>query len=238
MFLDWRDWGNHHFLAFYSWQLLLTSSSELTSSRHTCLPWRACLRTSLGHMSVRQTQAILPTKDQHTSPWAEGRPPPPLSSHTILHLIFCPFHCIFSLLRVGVLRDKLSRHPACLSRRASFTSSSFLLICFIVSPHSYQFNSVFSFAGVAFISALQKKWCVNIFSLMYWLLLTFTHGIGLGASLVCISVCAFAEGSLTNNETSPAAERVCSIGILMCVLFVNVFTAVEELWEGFEIAKG
>ena len=24
----------------------------------------------------------------------------------------------------------------------------------------------------------------------------------------------------------------------MCELFVNVFTAVEELWEGFETAKG
>ena len=34
------------------------------------------------------------------------------------------------------------------------------------------------------------------------------------------------------------AERVCSIGILMCVLFVNLFTAVEELWEEFKTAKG
>ena len=30
---------------------------------------------------------------------------------------------------------------------------------------------------------------------------------------------------------------VCDIGILMCVLCVNVFIAVEELWEGFEAAK-
>ena len=34
-----------------------------------------------------------------------------------------------------------------------------------------------------------------------------------------------------------AAEGVCSIGILRCVLFVNVFTAVEELWEVFDTAK-
>ena len=31
---------------------------------------------------------------------------------------------------------------------------------------------------------------------------------------------------------------VCSIGILTRVLFVNVFTALQELWEGFERAKG
>ena len=31
---------------------------------------------------------------------------------------------------------------------------------------------------------------------------------------------------------------MCSIGILMCVLFVNVFAAVEELWEEFETTKG
>ena len=44
--------------------------------------------------------------------------------------------------------------------------------------------------------------------------------------------------SLTCDDTGPAAEGVCSIGILMCVLLVNVITAVEGLWEGFETAKG
>ena len=66
----------------------------------------------------------------------------------------------------------------------------------------------------------------------------FTHGTCLGAMLVCISVGAVADDSPTSDETGPAAEWVCSIGILMCVLFVNVFIAVEELWEGFETAKG
>ena len=51
-------------------------------------------------------------------------------------------------------------------------------------------------------------------------------------------VCAVADDSPTSNETGLAAEGVCSIGILMCVLFVNVFATVEELWEGFETAKG
>ena len=55
---------------------------------------------------------------------------------------------------------------------------------------------------------------------------------------VCISVCAVADDSPTRDETGLAAEGVCSIEILMYVLFVNVFTAVEELWEGFETAKG
>ena len=41
-----------------------------------------------------------------------------------------------------------------------------------------------------------------------------------------------------SDEIGLAAEGVCSIGILMCVRFVNVFTAVEELWEGFETARG
>ena len=53
-----------------------------------------------------------------------------------------------------------------------------------------------------------------------------------------VSICAVADDSLTSNETGPAAEGVCSIGILMCVPLVNVFTAVEELWEGFKMAKG
>ena len=40
------------------------------------------------------------------------------------------------------------------------------------------------------------------------------------------------------NHFRPAAEGVCSIGILVCVLFLNVFTAVEELWEGLQTVKG
>ena len=47
-----------------------------------------------------------------------------------------------------------------------------------------------------------------------------------------------ADDSPIGDETGPAAERVCGIGILMCVLFVNVFTTVEKLWEGFETSKG
>ena len=53
-----------------------------------------------------------------------------------------------------------------------------------------------------------------------------------------VSVCAVADDSRTSDETGPATEGVCSIGIVMCVLFVNVFTAAEELWEGFERRKG
>ena len=53
--------------------------------------------------------------------------------------------------------------------------------------------------------------------------------------MVCIAVCIIADE--LQIETSPAAEGVCSIGILMCVLFVNVFIAVEELWEGFDAAE-
>ena len=49
---------------------------------------------------------------------------------------------------------------------------------------------------------------------------------------------AGADDSPIRDETGPAAQGVCSIGILMCVLFVNVLIAVEELWEGFETAKG
>ena len=42
--------------------------------------------------------------------------------------------------------------------------------------------------------------------------------------------------SAITDETDAAAEGVCSIGILLCVLCVNVFIAGEELWEGFETA--
>ena len=55
--------------------------------------------------------------------------------------------------------------------------------------------------------------------------------------MVCIDVCAVTD-SQTSNETGLVAEGVCSIGILTCVLFVNVFTDVEELREGFETGKG
>ena len=53
---------------------------------------------------------------------------------------------------------------------------------------------------------------------------------------MCISVGTVADDSPANDETGPAAEGVCSIGILLCVLCVNVFIAGEELWEGFETA--
>ena len=69
------------------------------------------------------------------------------------------------------------------------------------------------------------------------LLLTFACGTSLGTSLLCIAVCAVADDLPISNGTILAAEGVCSIGILMCVLCVNVFIAVEELWEGFETAK-
>ena len=58
----------------------------------------------------------------------------------------------------------------------------------------------------------------------------FTRGTCLRASLVCFSVCAVTDDSPTSDETSPAAEGVCSIGILMSGPFVNVFIAAEELW--------
>ena len=54
--------------------------------------------------------------------------------------------------------------------------------------------------------------------------------------MVHVFVCAVADDSPTSDETGPATEGVCSIEILMCVLFMNVFIAVEELWEGFETA--
>ena len=58
---------------------------------------------------------------------------------------------------------------------------------------------------------------------------TFACGTCLGAMLVCIAVCAVADDSPKSDETGLATEGVCSIGILMCVLFVDVFIAVEEL---------
>ena len=68
--------------------------------------------------------------------------------------------------------------------------------------------------------------------------MTFARGTCSGASLVCIAVCVVTDDSPIRDKTSLAADGVCSIGILMCVLFENVFTALEELWEGFETAKG
>ena len=50
-------------------------------------------------------------------------------------------------------------------------------------------------------------------------------------------VCAVADDSSTSTESS-AVEGVCNIGILVYIRFVNVFAAVEELWQRFEIAKG
>ena len=55
--------------------------------------------------------------------------------------------------------------------------------------------------------------------------------------MVCIAVCAVADDLPICDETGPAGEGVCSIGILMCVLFVNVFIVVEKPWEGFQTAK-
>ena len=52
-----------------------------------------------------------------------------------------------------------------------------------------------------------------------------------------IAVYAITDDSPLSNETGPVAEGVCIIGILMYVLCVNVFIAVEELWERFEMAK-
>ena len=64
----------------------------------------------------------------------------------------------------------------------------------------------------------------------------FARGTYLGASLVGIAVYAIADDLPISDETSPVAEGVYSIGILMCVLCVKVFIVVEELWEGFETA--
>ena len=52
--------------------------------------------------------------------------------------------------------------------------------------------------------------------------------------MVGIAVYAIADDLPISDETSPVAEGVCSIGILMCVLCVNVFIVVEEPWEVFE----
>ena len=65
---------------------------------------------------------------------------------------------------------------------------------------------------------------------------TFACGTCLGALLVCISVYTLINDSPISDETSPVAEGVYSIGILMCVLCVNIFIVVEELWEEFETA--
>ena len=56
--------------------------------------------------------------------------------------------------------------------------------------------------------------------------------------MVCIAVCAVADDLPISDETGLAAEGVCCIGSVMCVLFVNISTAVEDLLEGFETAKG
>ena len=72
---------------------------------------------------------------------------------------------------------------------------------------------------------------------VFILLLMFARGTCLGASLVSIAVCAITDDSPISDETGLEAEAVCSIGIVMCVLCVNIFIAVEELWEGFETAK-
>ena len=47
------------------------------------------------------------------------------------------------------------------------------------------------------------------------------RGTCLRASLVCIAVCDVADDSPISDETGLAAEGVCSIGILICVLCVN-----------------
>ena len=67
--------------------------------------------------------------------------------------------------------------------------------------------------------------------------LTFARGTCLRALLVCIAVYAIADDSPISDETSPVTEGMCSIGIVVRVLCVNVFIVVEELWEGFETAE-
>ena len=56
--------------------------------------------------------------------------------------------------------------------------------------------------------------------------------------MVRVSVCAVTDDLRISNETVPAVEGVRSVRIPINVLFVNVFTATEELWEGLEMAKG
>ena len=67
---------------------------------------------------------------------------------------------------------------------------------------------------------------------------TFACGTCLGASLVWIAVCAVADDSPIRDGTGQAAEGVYSFAFLMYILFVNVFSAVEELCEQFETANG
>ena len=55
--------------------------------------------------------------------------------------------------------------------------------------------------------------------------------------MVCIAVYAIADDSPISDETGPVAEGLCSIGILMCVLCVNLFMVVEKFWEGFDAAQ-
>ena len=45
-----------------------------------------------------------------------------------------------------------------------------------------------------------------------------------------MSIYIATKKTYTSDYTGPAAEGVYSIGIFMCVLFVNVVIAVEELW--------
>ena len=54
--------------------------------------------------------------------------------------------------------------------------------------------------------------------------------------MVCIAVYAITDDSPISDETSTVAEGVYSIGIVVCVLCVNDFIVVEDLWEGFETA--
>ena len=62
----------------------------------------------------------------------------------------------------------------------------------------------------------------------------FAHGTCLGASLVCIAVCAFADDSPISDETGPVAKGVWSNWILMCVLSVNVFSLLKNSGKGLK----
>ena len=62
------------------------------------------------------------------------------------------------------------------------------------------------------------------------------RGTGMRASLVRIAVSAIADYSPISDETGPVAEGSVSHWVVMCVLCVNVFMVVEELWEGLETA--
>ena len=62
----------------------------------------------------------------------------------------------------------------------------------------------------------------------------FARGTCLGVSLVCIAVSAIADDSPICDETGPVAEGVCSIGILMCVLCVNVFSLLKNSGNGLK----